>query len=167
LIKVKLENQNINMRRKITLQELVAEDATKEAKMLVVKYGETPARNMDDLINKLNYITSTHKESALSDLAKIHPDKDLILAYCSTEKKSNACGCGGCSDFSGFNGEETSGCCGSCSCGGKKSSADGSESKTVAPSPTPEKKSDLKEYLPIAIVGGMFLVGLHIIFKNT
>jgi hypothetical protein len=158
LIKNILNKMN---RRRISLQEVVAEDATKEAKMLVVKYGEQPARNMDDLIEKLHYITAVHKKTALIDLAKIHPDRDLILSLCATpetkkENKSNACGCS-----SGFDGlletELTSSCCGSCSCKSeKKSNATGSETK-----------DSLKEYLPIAIVGAMFLVGLHIIYKNS
>jgi hypothetical protein len=150
-------------RRKISLQEIVALDSTREARNLVVKYGLPKARNTDDLIEKLDYITAKHREKALKDLALIHPDKDLILSQLSSneveEKQSAACGC-----KSGFEGDYSNcGGCTSCvSC--NKTGFDGSETKSEKKSDAP---SDFKQYIPYLAVGTLFLVGLHLIVKNS
>jgi hypothetical protein len=81
------------MQEKISLQELVALNNTQQAKNLIKKYGYRPARNYDDLIQKLYRFTKENREEALKELANLHPHKDLILNYfCVAEKKSNADG---------------------------------------------------------------------------
>jgi hypothetical protein len=82
------------MKENISLQELIAINNTSKAKALVVKYGYRPARNYNDLIQKLFRLTKEHREDALKDLVDIHPHKDLILNYAMpvpvvTENKSN------------------------------------------------------------------------------
>jgi hypothetical protein len=82
------------MKQNISLQELIAINNTSKAKALVVKYGYSPARNYNDLIQKLFRLTKEHREDALNDLVDIHPHKDLILHYAmptpvTTEIKSN------------------------------------------------------------------------------
>jgi len=82
------------MKENISLQELIAINNTYKAKALVVKYGYRPARNYNDLIQKLFRLTKEHREDALKDLVDIHPHKDLILNYAMpvpvvTEIKSN------------------------------------------------------------------------------
>jgi len=69
------------MKENISLQELIAINNTSKAKALVVKYGYRPARNYNDLIQKLFRLTKEHREDALKDLVDIHPHKDLILNY--------------------------------------------------------------------------------------
>jgi SNF2 family DNA or RNA helicase len=56
------------MNRNISLQELIAINNPSQAKALVVKYGYTPARNFNDLIQKLFLLTKEHREDALKDL---------------------------------------------------------------------------------------------------
>jgi len=85
------------MKENISLQELIAINNTSKAKALVVKYGYAPARNYNDLIQKLFRLTKEHREDALKDLVDIHPHKDLILNYAMpvpvvTENKSNCDG---------------------------------------------------------------------------
>ena len=85
------------MKENISLQELIAINNTSKAKALVVKYGYRPARNYNDLIQKLFRLTKEHREDALKDLVDIHPHKDLILHYAMpvpvvTENKSNCDG---------------------------------------------------------------------------
>jgi len=85
------------MKENISLQELIAINNTSKAKALVVKYGYRPARNYNDLIQKLFRLTKEHREDALKDLVDIHPHKDLILNYAMpvpvvTENKSNCDG---------------------------------------------------------------------------
>jgi hypothetical protein len=82
------------MKQNISLQELIAINNPSRAKALVVKYGYRPARNYNDLIQKLFRLTKEHREDALKDLVEIHPHKDLILHYAmpvpiATETKSN------------------------------------------------------------------------------
>jgi len=82
------------MKENISLQELIAINNPSKAKALVVKYGYRPARNYNDLIQKLFRLTKEHREDALKDLVDIHPHKDLILNYAMpvpvvTENKSN------------------------------------------------------------------------------
>lgn len=82
------------MKQNISLQELIAINNPSKAKALVVKYGYRPARNYNDLIQKLFRLTKEHREDALNDLVDIHPHKDLILNYAmptpvTTEIKSN------------------------------------------------------------------------------
>jgi hypothetical protein len=93
------------MQEKISLQELIALNNTQQAKNLIKKYGYRPARNYDDLIQKLYRFTKENREEALKELANLHPHKDLILNYfCVGENKSNAdglnnsaeCGCPSC-----------------------------------------------------------------------
>ena len=69
------------MKQTISLQELIAYNNPSKAKALVVKYGYRPARNYNDLIQKLFILTKEHREDALKDLVEIHPHKDLILHF--------------------------------------------------------------------------------------
>ena len=81
------------MQEKISLQELIALNNTQQAKNLIKKYGYRPARNYDDLIQKLYRFTKENRQEALKELANLHPHKDLILNYfCVAENKSNADG---------------------------------------------------------------------------
>jgi len=81
------------MQEKISLQELIALNNTQQAKNLIKKYGYRPAKNYDDLIQKLYRFTKENREEALKELANLHPHKDLILNYfCVAENKLNADG---------------------------------------------------------------------------
>ena len=83
----------LQMKQNISLQELIAINNPSKAKALVIKYGYRPARNYNDLIQKLFRLTKEYREDALKDLVEIHPHKDLILNYAmampiATETKS-------------------------------------------------------------------------------
>lgn len=131
------------MKQNISLQELIAYNNPSKAKALVVKYGYRPARNYNDLIQKLFRLTKEHREDALKDLVDIHPHKDLIIHYAmpvsvpvATETKSSA------------NGDNTSDCqCPSCQIARIKmySNFEGNESNS---------KESIKDYIPIILVGG-------------
>jgi hypothetical protein len=131
------------MKQNISLQELIAYNNPSKAKALVVKYGYRPARNYNDLIQKLFRLTKEHREDALKDLVDIHPHKDLIIHYAmpvsvpvATETKSSA------------NGDNTSDCqCPSCQIARIKmySNFEGNE---------PNSKESIKDYIPIILVGG-------------
>jgi hypothetical protein len=64
------------MKQNISLQELIAINNPSKAKSLVIKYGYRPARNFNDLIQKLFRLTKEYREDALKDLVDIHPHKD-------------------------------------------------------------------------------------------
>lgn len=84
------------MKQNISLQEFIAINNPSRAKELVVRYGYRPARNYDDLIQKLFRLTREHREDALKSLVEIHPHKDLILNFVSdvtpikTDNNSNS-----------------------------------------------------------------------------
>ena len=79
------------MQEKISIQELIALNNTQQAKNLIKKYGYKPARNYDDLIQKLYRLTKEYREDGLKEMANLHPHKDLILNYfCVSEPKSKA-----------------------------------------------------------------------------
>lgn len=99
------------MARKITLQKILAYDATNDARNLIKEYGLS-AKNHQDLENKLGILIREKNVDALKKMAEIHPDKIIFEML---ETKSNACGC------SGIDGsEEKSNCSGGCSCGKKE-----------------------------------------------
>jgi hypothetical protein len=75
------------MIKNISLQELIAVNSTPQAKKLVIKYGYSPARSYNDLLNKLKRLTLEHREDALKEFAEIHPHRDLILHYTQQENK--------------------------------------------------------------------------------
>ena len=61
-----------------------------ELRRLVVKYGQPPARNKEDLWKKTNGLIAQFKHEMLKDIADIHPDKDLIIwAYLQDVKKES------------------------------------------------------------------------------
>jgi len=79
------------MQGKISLQELIALNNTQGAKNIIKKYGLKPAKNYDELVKKLFYLTKQEGEEALKELANLHPHKDLILNYfCIDENKYNS-----------------------------------------------------------------------------
>ena len=135
------------MQEKISLQELIALNNTQQAKNLIKKYGYKPARNYNDLIQKLYRLTKEYREDGLKEMANLHPHKDLILNYfcvANNEPKSNADG-----------DKKTTDCqCPSCELARMKmySNADGNVT-------TP--KENLQGYIPIILIGGF--VGLIMI----
>ena len=143
------------MKENISLQELIAINNPSKAKALVVKYGYRPARSYNDLIQKLFLITKEHREDALKDLVDIHPHKDLIMHYAIpvsvvTETKSNA------------NGDNSSDCqCPSCQIARVKmySNFEGIETNSTKP--------NIKEYIPMLIVGGIVSIMVIGILKAT
>ena len=145
------------MKQNISLQELIAINNPSKAKALIVKYGYRPARNYNDLIQKLFLLTKEHREDALKEFVEIHPHKDLILHYAMpipvvTEAKSNCDGdtmCPVCKAkqeqrFAGFDGTDVSN-----------------------NSNTPNVNSDWKSMLPFIAVTSFVTASLVIILKGV
>ncbi len=96
-----------------------------KAQSILAKYGYEQAETETDLAHKLSSLVMNVGESALKDIAMIHPDKELILSLAAPHKKvfteveettndtgkknHNDCGCGGNSKASSLN---------DCGCGG-------------------------------------------------
>ena len=159
------------MVREITLQELVAVNNPKGGAAVLNKYSYPAPKSTKDLVIKLNHLTKSYREQALSDLAEVHPHRDLILHYdepkagcgvlpiSADEKKSN---CGGGSTSSAEGGKTGCGCGGACGGSEKKSNfssveeayapADGSGQKTMA--------QKFNEYIPLIVVAGLFALGI-------
>lgn len=77
---------------KIGLTDYIAYNQTDAAQSLLKKYGLKAASNYPQLIAGLNYIIKYGKEEGLTEVANIHPDKNLILTLFSEEKKSGTDG---------------------------------------------------------------------------
>ena len=160
----------------------IFENKQPELRRLVVKYGLTPAKNKMDLWKKVNYLIAKFKDEMLFDVAKIHPDRDLIIwalqqqqqetspvtetAIAAKEISSNACGCSsadgddysnvcGCSSA---NGDEYSNCYGNPNCNCNKSGIDGAEVSKVV-----EKT---KFNMPLIVVGSLLVVAGLIFLGN-
>lgn len=97
---------------KIPLYLYVAQNNPRGAANIISKFNMGNAQNYDELARGLKHIMATKGEQGFIEIAKIHPDRKLILdveALTTTETKSNCSGsCNGCTNFSGANGETTS-----------------------------------------------------------
>lgn len=165
----------------------IFENRQPELRRLIVKYGLTPARSKADLWKKVNYLVTKFKQEMLFDIAKMHPDRDLILwaaqqqqkisqpqpvlpqmpsvSSFNQEENSNACGCSSANgdDYSNMN-------CGmsafsgddfsNCS-GNPDCSCDCKKSNVEGETQTAkvEVKSTLANNMPLIVVGSLILVG--------
>lgn len=77
--------------RKIKITDIIANDNSTEGKRILAMNGISPARNREDLANKLNHLMRLNDGDILSQIADAHPDKDFILTF-SSDSKSNATG---------------------------------------------------------------------------
>ena len=144
------------MKQNISLQELIAINNPSRAKALIVKYGYRPARNYNDLIQKLFRLTKEHREDALKDLVDIHPHKDLIIHYAMpipvvTETKSNCDG-------------DTM--CSVCTAKAKEKYMN-FEGDVASNNTTPNVNSDWKSMLPIIAITSLVTASLVIALKST
>ena len=144
------------MKQNISLQELIAINNPSRAKALIVKYGYRPARNYNDLIQKLFRLTKEHREDALKDLVDIHPHKDLIIHYAMpmpipvvTETKSNCDG-------------DTM--CSVCTAKAKYMNFEGDVAGNTT---TPNVNSDWKSMLPLIAITSLVTASLVIALKST
>lgn len=143
------------MKQNISVQELIAINNPSKAKALVIKYGYRPARNYNDLIQKLFRLTKEYREDALKDLVEIHPHKDLILNYFSpvsiTEEIKSNC-----------NGDVT------CSkCMDKQQQYLNFEGTDVEKTTTPNVNSDWKVMLPMIAITSLVTASLVIILRGA
>ncbi len=89
--------------QKIPLYIYVATNNPSGAAAIINRFNLMPPKNDHDLIRGLRHVMLTKGEEGFREIAKIHPDKQLILDAHNIEPeiKSNACGC-----HSNANGEE-------------------------------------------------------------
>lgn len=136
------------MKKEISLQELIAYNSTPKAKALIVKYGYSPARNINQLIDKLYLFTKEHKQDALMELTEIHPHKDLILNLVNPKESDNSsidekCSCSNCLGtkksigFSSFDGEE------------------------------PKKNTNVLDYVPMILLAGIISITFVALSKTN
>jgi hypothetical protein len=86
----------------ISLIDLITTNKTDEARRLIVKYGQYPAKNMTELKMRLAYVMKKFPKEVGKDIAAIHPHKFLFDSSSFTGAKlndgysyNNACGCNG------------------------------------------------------------------------
>jgi hypothetical protein len=143
-----------------------------KAQSILAKYGYEQATTETELAHKLSSLVMNVGESALKDIAMIHPDKELILALASprkvsvqTEEKLNDCGCGG-------NHEKLH----DCGCGGSKTAAPavslndtgGAQYFALQPAPVFETNEKINQpiithnvyLIPAIVVGASILISV-------
>ncbi len=88
--------------KELTLFDRIAcsKESQIPASKLIVKYGYPKPKNPNDMAHKLTAIALNHGETFLTEIANIHPDRDLILKTTSSmndagSEKLNCAGCGG------------------------------------------------------------------------
>ena len=64
----------------ITLSDYVAHQNPRGANILLKRYGYPSASSKAEIADYLKDLIRTRKEDALSEIGKIHPDKDLVLS---------------------------------------------------------------------------------------
>ncbi len=133
----------------ISLGEIIARGNREGAKAFIAQYGIRPTNNESSLAMSINRILLTGGDQALSQLMKIHPDREAIISTVEPKEDefSNATGyermqqrdrkdkfsnCCGHSNMSGNNYHNCSGCAGSCGGTNKMSNADGNGSSAQA-----------------------------------
>ena len=71
------------MSRKITIYDYIAETKPADSHFIINKYGKyRRARNPEELAYQLKDFVRTFGDKGLLELAKIHPDRDLIEIEC-------------------------------------------------------------------------------------
>ena len=79
------------------MYDFVAQQNPDGANELLKKYAYPTSYKIELIASRLKDIVNKNGEAALADIAKIHPDKELILKYQDDKKYcagfSNACGC--------------------------------------------------------------------------
>ena len=145
------------MKQNISLQELIAINNPSKAKALVVKYGYKPARNYNDLIQKLFQLTREYREDALKDLVDIHPHKDLITHYVmpiNVEKE----------DKSNCNGDTM---CPTCMAKAKEKYINFEGTDVSKNTTTPNVNSDWKSMLPMIAITSFVTATMVIILRSA
>jgi len=72
-----------NRKDKITIYDYIASRVPSDAHFLINKYGKyRRARDQRELAYQLKDFVRTFGENGLNELAKIHPDKNLINSHC-------------------------------------------------------------------------------------
>lgn len=141
----------------IPITAYIAFNKPKQAQELLEKYGMKRAKNVRDLIHRLDVLMMKKKEDALKEFAMLHPDRELILHY--SENKSGACGC--------------SGADGGCKCS-KCSGVDGADKDKGAGGTSPNAGAGtqgfyqtIKPYVPLIVGGTILLIGVVVVLKNA
>lgn len=139
-----------------------------ELNEMVVKYGLKPAKSSLELYKKVNAVVAKYKDEALKDIAKLHPDRDLILwsvgykessnGQPEVEEKSSAAGCG----CSGADGSYSN--CGGCGCGCGVGCGCGcgnnQKNRMQYSNAEGQPVSDtIKNNLPLVVIGSLLVVG--------
>jgi len=74
-----MRNQN-QIVKNLTLAETIAHRSPEIANEMLIKNGYPASRTRDELTKMLNSFILKHQDKALTELASIHPDRDLLFS---------------------------------------------------------------------------------------
>lgn len=146
---------------RLTMYEYIATKKPKDAFMFVKKYGDYPRPlNEMELAQFIKEVVNRTGETALKELASIHPDRELIESI-QTKSFANASGCG-CQSFTTFDGTtymDASGC--------GMHNADGTPIITSSEGKEPQEPSKEKgDNIDKIILAMVFLSTLYVLTQN-
>lgn len=129
---------------RFTLYDYVAYHNPDGSNMLIRKYGFEPQRKIKNIAETLMTIVSKHGQSALDDVCKIHPDKELLRLNKNTNGDNyNMTGCNVCESLK-QNSE-------------KYNSADASTNQNTS---LPVKMDNTKDVLMILVASALIIYAL-------
>ncbi len=76
-----------------TVYDYIAENNPQQAKQLCESFGYT-ITNPRQMSGNLKVLINNEGEHALKSLMDLHPDKEILIDYFGSKKKSEGCGCG-------------------------------------------------------------------------
>lgn len=85
--------------RKIPLYAYVASNNPRGAAEVIASFGFRPPQSQDEVLRGLRHVQSVYGKEGIIEIAKVHPDRDLIIGTIPSSKKkvkeetSNSCGC--------------------------------------------------------------------------
>jgi|TARA_R110000822_G_C15306035_1_gene492389 hypothetical protein len=65
----------------MSLYEYIASNNSSGANELLKNYGFSSSRSIDEIIHRLKVIVRKYKKLALQDISEIHPDKELLSLF--------------------------------------------------------------------------------------
>lgn len=71
----------------MNLYEYIAVNNSLGANELLKNYGLKPTRSIEEIISRLKVIVRKYKKDALQDISTIHPDKNLLSLFNSSDIK--------------------------------------------------------------------------------
>lgn len=144
-------------RKPMTLYQRIANgtsDTIQKAQDFLVKHGQLKATTTQELAYKLATVVSEKGEIVLSELAKLHPDHEFIIANTATSFHHNDTG-----NYNALFDTYSK----RCDCGCNKYHSDSGLMSNIIPAITPGQNLETKNKLDITELAALTIIGLSVV----